>query len=218
MEFITYFGGNVEPSFKIINNKFRIGLFLTSNIETAKVYGNKIYELTIKINQPFIIDCKGNNYSEILKPKQMYSYTTLKTVDTDLIVAWAYQTGKYDSVIFKNIFEGNGNSHYSTVYNIFNNTSILKYKLYAKVQNIKTSGVNLLKIIKENNMKKLILNSTQFDAITLLNNMNKEKSDLNSKFSDGKKSEMSRSEFADKTRVLQNSHDAQIAGYKSATK
>ena len=134
----------LEENIVIKNDKYRTGLFFSSKVETAEVYGKYITKCELKFNRPFLVDAEEEYYSDIKTPKEMIDsgFTFIEKVDTDLIAKYAYGSGKYDGVIIKNVFEGNGNNHVSDVYNIFDSKNIISYenleitsdRLYGRIQ------------------------------------------------------------------------------------
>jgi len=127
----VYIGGRSELKF---DAKY---LWTTTNKDTAKWFGEFVYLLEVKINNPLIVDAKGANYDDIKTPKVMKDVITsnMKSVDTDLIVEFAFKNG-YESCIIKNVFEGTGNSVYSDIIIIKPNDvvkTIEKFKVITRV-------------------------------------------------------------------------------------
>ena len=73
------------------------GHFFNEDIDNAGGYGSTLYPAYLRMNNPLIIDCKGQNYSEIEIDGQIK--------DTYEWAEFAKKKG-YDGVIFKNISDG----------------------------------------------------------------------------------------------------------------
>ena len=91
----------------------QVGHFFNDDIDNAGGYGSFLYSVYLKIDNPLIIDCNGQNYGAIsFDGKEMDTYE------------WADYAKKkrYDGVIFKNISDGvdyNALSKLTTDYVVF---------------------------------------------------------------------------------------------------
>lgn len=96
----------------------QVGHFFNDDIDNAGGYGSYLYSVYLKIDNPLVIDCNGQNYSAIsFDGKEMDTYE------------WADYAKKkrYDGVIFKNISDGvdyDDLSKLTTDYVVFNSNQI----------------------------------------------------------------------------------------------
>jgi hypothetical protein len=102
---IVYRGGEITSPIK--NDKYTVGRFFTTSPQAATAFGKNVNSAILLMNNPFVVDAKGEMYTSIKTPKQMKNWVvdTMDTVDTDLIAEWAYKNN-YDGVIIKNVQEG----------------------------------------------------------------------------------------------------------------
>ena len=96
----------------------QVGHFFNDDLDNAGGYGSKLYSVYLKIENPLVIDCNGQNYGDVsFEGKEMDTYE------------WAaYAKNKhYDGVIFKNISDGvdyNALSKLTTDYVVFDSNQI----------------------------------------------------------------------------------------------
>ena len=128
-----YHGSNVTDTTIFKKDKFgNVGItFLTNDMDIADTYRNKQgrrYEFYADIKNPLVIDGEGKNWNDIIVGDNNAVDSKGKT--TDQVVLEAYNSGKYDGVIFKNIIDRGTNYHkaigerISDVYVVFNSNQI----------------------------------------------------------------------------------------------
>lgn len=116
-------------------NNFNKPIFFSSNKNVAGIWAGytyarvgkpkgNMYKALLSFKNPFIIDAKGEFYSNIKTPSIMKNWTYLDEVDADLVVDWASKNN-YDGVVIHNIFEGNGNTEYGNNYIVLNPKAIV---------------------------------------------------------------------------------------------
>ena len=120
--------------FNIPLDKYKVGFFASSSIETAKSFATwmkgVVYPVYLKMNKSFIVDAKKHSYYNIPIPNVMKKdfLPTMKTIDADNVAEWAYKN-KYDSVIIKNVMEGTLNTSFGTDYIVFSPEQIKSAEL-----------------------------------------------------------------------------------------
>ena len=121
---VLYHGSNETDITVFKKDKFgNVGItFLTDDLDIADTYRKKQgkrYEVYANIKNPLVIDGEGKNWNDVAKGKT-----------TDQLVLDAYNSGKYDGVVFKNIVDRGTNFHkaigrrMSNVYVTFNSNQI----------------------------------------------------------------------------------------------
>jgi len=148
-----------EPSFR-----YR-WLFFSKSPKTASFYGKMVYEVELFLDNPFIVNAKDAGWMDIPTPLKMKKDMDLKTVDTDMICQWSLENG-YDSVIIKNIFEGNGNSEISDDYIVFNRNNILSFEPYGWVYyKYEIPGLPIIDKINESTITDVVFHRTSINAL-----------------------------------------------------
>jgi len=120
---IVVYHGTTAWSDEIKNDRYRTGKFFTSEPKVAERFGKQLVPVYLKAENPFIVDAKGEIYAGIDTPKEMKKFTQLDEVDTDLIAEYAFKNG-YDSVIIRNVLEGNASPKVADDYIVFEPTQI----------------------------------------------------------------------------------------------
>jgi len=113
-----YYSASSDKYMKSNNIKW-----FSNKIDTVKVFGCNIYMCKLKIIDPYIVECRGNYYNELPIQQDVYKFyddnIMVDTFDTDNYVEYVLEINKikptYKCIIFKNIFEGNGNTKISDV-------------------------------------------------------------------------------------------------------
>lgn len=143
--------------------RFVIGAFwFTDNLKVAKSYGKYIYEASLEIANPFIVDANFENYSEIylsVIPKEIGFQIDIldnrlpgdtineinyrKQSDPDYCLrfdthdlAWAAMNAGYDSLIVKNVIDAGNKSalkSFQTIYAVFNSNNIVINNVNTKI-------------------------------------------------------------------------------------
>ena len=140
-------------------------LFFTKSSETASYFGKMVYKVELILNNPFVVDAKGENWLEIPIPFKMKKNIDLKTVDTDMICEWALDNG-YDSVIIKNVYEGNGNTEISDDYIVFNRKNILSLEPFGSVSyKYGIPGLPVINKINESTITDVVFHRTSINAL-----------------------------------------------------
>lgn len=149
---IGYHGGySIIKKFNIPLSDYTTGLFFTNNQKVAMWFGKYLYKVQLTLKNPFIVDAKESYYYDIKTPSEMKKDIYIKSVDTDIIARWAYKKG-YDSVIIKNVFEGNGSSEYGDDYIIFNNDCIEKFENLGEIETYSIWGAKFKRLKKDNSI------------------------------------------------------------------
>lgn len=123
----VYHGGRVKfPELQKPLSKYKSGYFFSTSEKVAKTNGPKVMQAKLDMQNPFVVDAKGESYSDIKTPIEMKEYVveSMTTVDTDLIAEWANKNG-YDGVIVKNVIEGKGNTKEADTYIVFDKSQIV---------------------------------------------------------------------------------------------
>ena len=120
-----------SPSTPIVYRRGKLSdseMFFSDNISVASVYLGSLNAYHIMLKNPYIIDCKGSDWDNILEPKIMKGESYDGTVTTDSVVEFIKKqhSQKYDGVVFLNIYEGSGASVFgeSNIYVTFNSKNV----------------------------------------------------------------------------------------------
>jgi hypothetical protein len=98
--------------------------FFSDDIKVAAVYSNILNAAMVSFQKPLVVDAKEESWLDIPVPEELqYDAAVLST---DEIVHLAKQSGGYDGVIIKDVFEGSGASAISTVYIPFHKTQFVQ--------------------------------------------------------------------------------------------
>ena len=125
---VVYHGSSNKEirTFKTDNAMGTGGLYFTTDESVAKTFAGKngkVYPSYVRLEHPYVIDADYVMYDAIpaeLVPESLRKkFPDWKTFDTNAIVAWARENGKYDGVWIKNVREA-GMSVYADDIVIFN--------------------------------------------------------------------------------------------------
>lgn len=113
--------------FKIPLDRYKVGMFSSSNAKTAESFarwkGGVVLGVALRIENPFVVDAKGESYDYIRVPTRMKRDIVGKYVDTDNIAEWAYKHG-HDGAVIKNVFEGTLNTAMGHDYVVFHPSQV----------------------------------------------------------------------------------------------
>ena len=80
------------------------GSYFSSSPDVAKAYGTQVFPAYLKMEHPYIVDAKGEDYYHLPIPKEMSGKIVGDAATSDLVIQFAYKHG-YDGAVIRNVFE-----------------------------------------------------------------------------------------------------------------